>query len=145
MDSLKKIQIFSCFDLTEFFHHFYNIEKKILRKKLVKMMLSNFSNFNCWKNPKFYLHFLHNLAISGPEECKIWNLGLKINKLAKFELWEMMRSKVLFFPMLKLELIETYHVKLSTVRWLVKCLRWISWWKKMKEFFNIKCDLVILP
>ena len=27
-----------------------------------------------------------------------------------------MRSKVLFFPMLKLELIETYHVKLSTVQ-----------------------------
>ena len=27
-----------------------------------------------------------------------------------------MRSKVLFFPMLKLELIETYHVKLSTVK-----------------------------
>ena len=30
----------------------------------------------------------------------------------------MMRSKVLFSPMLKLELIETYHVKLSTVQGL---------------------------
>ena len=32
----------------------------------------------------------------------------------------MMRSKVLFFPMLELELIETYHVKLSTVHGLIR-------------------------
>ena len=111
----RKIQILSCFELTDFFYHFYRITKKIWKKKLVKLMLSNFSNFNCWKNPKFYLHFLHNLAISGPGKCKIWNLGIKISKITKFELWEMMRSKVLFFPMLNLELIETYQVKLSTV------------------------------
>ena len=113
---MEKNQILSYFDLTEFFHHFYNTSKKILRKKLVKLMVSNFSNFNFWKNPKLYLLFLHNLVISGPGKCKIWNLGIKISKLTKFELWEMMRSKVLFFPMLKLELIETYHVKLSTVQ-----------------------------
>ena len=106
LDSLKKIQIFSFFDLTEFFHHFYNIEKKILRKKLVKMMLSNFSNFNFLKNPNSYLHFLQNLVISGPGKCKIWNLGIKISKLTKFELWEMMRSKVWFFPMLTLNSLK---------------------------------------
>ena len=48
----RKNKILPYCDLTEFFHHFYNIEKKILRKNLVKMMLSNFSNFNFWKNPK---------------------------------------------------------------------------------------------
>ena len=114
----RKIQILSCFELTDFFITFIAIialHRQFWKKKLVKLMLSNFSNFNCWKNPKFYLHFLQNLAISGPCKCKIWNLGIKINKLTKFELWEMMRSKVLFFPMLKLELIETYNVKLSTV------------------------------
>ena len=114
MDSLKKKSILSCFDLTEFFHHFYNIEKKILRKKLVKMMLSNFSNFNFWKNPKLYLLFLHNLVISGPGKCKIWNLGIKISKLTKFELWEMI-GKIAW------KFIETYWVKLSSVHLWFRC------------------------
>ena len=87
---------YQCFELTDFFITFIALHRQFWKKKLVKLMLSNFSNFNCWKNPKFYLHFLHNLAISGPGKCKIWNSSIKINKLTKFELWEMMRSKVYF-------------------------------------------------
>ena len=86
----------SCFDLTEFFITIITLQRKFREKQLVKLMLLNFSNFNFWKNPKLYLHFLHNLVIFGPGKCKIWNLGIKISKLTKFKLWEMMRSKVWF-------------------------------------------------
>ena len=113
----RKNEISSCFDLTEFFITFIILKRKFWGKKLVKLMLSNFSNFNFWKNTKLYLPFLNNLVISGPGKCKIWNLGIKISKFTKFELWEMMRLKVWIFPMLTLKFIETYHVKLSTVPW----------------------------
>ena len=113
----KKIEILSCFDLTDFYIIFIALQRKFWKKKLVKLMLSNFSNFNCWKNPKFYLHFLHNLAISGPGKCKIWNLGIKISKIIKFELIEMKGFKVLIFPILTSKCIETCLVKLSTVVW----------------------------
>ena len=89
-----KIQILTSCDLTEFFHYFYNITENFEKKKLVKLMLSIFSNFCFWKNPKLWFQFLSNTAISGPWKCKIWNLGIKISKLTKFEHWEMMRSKV---------------------------------------------------
>ena len=102
----EKNQISSCFDLTEFFITFIILKRKFWGKKLVKLMLSNFSNFNFWKNTKLYLPFLNNLVISGPGKCKIWNLGINIIKLTKFELWEMMRSKVWFFPMLTLNSLK---------------------------------------
>jgi len=47
-----KIQILTSWDLTEFFHYFHNITEEILWEKLVKLMLSIFSNFGFWKNPK---------------------------------------------------------------------------------------------
>ena len=67
--------------------------KKYLRqKKTVKMKLLIFKII--LKKSNIHWQFLSNLAISGPGKCKIWNLGIKISKLTKFELWEMMRSKV---------------------------------------------------
>ena len=47
------------------------------------------------ENLNFEISFLDNLAISGPGKCEIWNLGIKINKTAKYSLWEMMGSWVL--------------------------------------------------
>ena len=107
-----KIQILSCFDLTEFFITFITLKIKFWEKKLVTFMLSFFSDF--WINSKLYLYFLHNLALSGAEKYKIWNLGMKSGK---FELWNMLILKVWFFPKLTLEIIETYLVELSTVIW----------------------------
>ena len=46
-------------------------------KKIVKLKLLIFKIV--LKNPKIYMLFLSNLAISGPEKCKIWNLGIKIS------------------------------------------------------------------
>ena len=37
------------------------------------------------KNPKIHWQFLSNLAISGPEKCKIWNLG-KISEIPNYGL-----------------------------------------------------------
>ena len=91
-----------------FFIAFIALQRKHWKKKLVKLILSNFSNFNCWKNPKFYLHFLHNLAISGPGKCKIWNLDIKISKITKFEHIEMKGFEVSIFPMLTSKYIETH-------------------------------------
>ena len=46
-------------------------------KKIVKLKLLIFKIV--LKNPKIHWQFLSNLAISGPEKCKIWNLGIKIS------------------------------------------------------------------
>ena len=41
----RKIQILSCFDLTEFFHHFYKVRKNVLREKNCQIEIVKFSNF----------------------------------------------------------------------------------------------------
>ena len=41
------------------------------------------------ENPNFEFRFLDNLAVSGPEKCKIWNLGIKMSKTPKYGLWKM--------------------------------------------------------
>ena len=103
----EKFKFYPVLNWQIFFITFIVLQSKFWKKKLVKLMLSNFSNFNCWKNPKFYLHFLHNLAISGPGKCKIWNLGIKISKIAKFEPIEMKGFEVSIFPLLTSKCIET--------------------------------------
>ena len=62
---------------------------------------------------------MSNPAISGPGKCKIWNLGIKISKITKFELIEMKGFEVSIFPMLTSKYIETHEVKSSTVRLLI--------------------------
>ena len=37
---------------------------------------------------------MRHLAISGPWNFKIWNLGIKISNFTKFELWELMGLRV---------------------------------------------------
>ena len=44
-----KIQILTCFDLTDFFITFVNEERKFREKKLVKLLLSIFTNYSFWK------------------------------------------------------------------------------------------------
>ena len=48
--------------------------KKIVKLKLLILQI-------VLKNPKIHWQFLSNLAISGPEKCKIWNLGIIISKI----------------------------------------------------------------
>ena len=53
------------------------IQKNLRQKNNVKVNLLIFKIV--LKNPKIHWQFLSNLAISGPEKCKIWNLGIKIS------------------------------------------------------------------
>ena len=68
----------------------------------------NFFKFLFLEKSKTLIAIFEQSGISGPGKCKIWNLGIKISKISKFELIEMKGFKVLIFPMLTSKCIETY-------------------------------------
>ena len=86
---------FNLFWFDRIFSSFSKDRKNVLReKKIVKFKLSNFPIEFFRKIVLFYWILLRNLAISGPGNCKIWNLGIKIGNTTKFELWEVMGLRV---------------------------------------------------
>ena len=107
----KKLRFHHSLIWQVFFQHCFTKQSKTMLKKLVKWENDEISIFFVLKNSNFEFSFLDNLAISGPGKCKIWNLCIKMSKIPKYRLWEMMGSFYLCFQ----DIYETYLVILSTV------------------------------
>ena len=112
----NKHQTLSCCDLTDFFHHFYMITKKILRWIICQTDVVKFFKFYFLNNTKTLLAFF---AQSGHFwTWKMQNLKSRYQnsnfQVSNSKKWND-EIKSLILPTLLLEFVETYSVKLSTV------------------------------
>ena len=113
---MKKKSNFILFWFDRIFHHFYNIEKKILRKKTCQTYVVKFFKFQFFEKHKTLLAFF---AQSGHFwTWKMQNLKSRYQnsnfQVSNSKKWND-EIKSLILPTLLLEFVETYSVKLSTV------------------------------